>query len=256
MKNLFFLFLISIYHFTFAQCTSCYKMEDALVQPDSVTSLSFQKKDIDLFLENADKFKNLKSLDIVLMDLDKFPMEICSFTKLQFLSLHGNKLSELPDEFKNLRDLMFLNLDLNEFSELPTVLFDLDSLKELRIGGNNLTSVEDLYKITGLKEVYLGGLNAFYIGLPDMLRNPIKSLPHTIMKCSHLERISIHGTEIESLSEEILEHCRENEISIEYGKKQLDKKTSKRIPWNYRRITKTKTEGKITMHSGIPVSQE
>lgn len=107
-------------------------------------------------------------------------------TELNLASLYIN---EIPAEIRGLKNIRKLDLSYNDISIIHFgVLVEFDSLKDLRLEGNNITQVSDSISL-------LEALEAF-----DLSSNLIDSLPKTIYDLTMLRDLDISNTGVKKLS--------------------------------------------------------
>ncbi|MDO5759401.1 MAG: hypothetical protein Q4Q06_00080 [Bacteroidota bacterium] len=120
-----FLSLLSLY--AYAQGLTCYNIQEALQNKDSVTTLILKKQ-------------NLK----------EFPLEILSLSNLQRLDISRNYIDHIPKEIAELKQLHYLNAAQNMLSYLPKELASLP-LDTLILWDNSIREFDESYKNTNLK---------------------------------------------------------------------------------------------------------
>lgn len=98
---------------------------------------------------------NLHRLDLSYNQLAVIPARAFQGVDvLSFLALDNNRISEVaPDSLDNLTNLADLNLNENQLTAIPRVVGRLALLKTLDLGGNLITSLEDM-PVKGLQFLY------------------------------------------------------------------------------------------------------
>lgn len=132
--------------------------------------------------------------------------------------LHWTNLSSRVDlaAFTNvLKSVDYLNLDYNKFTNVDAVV-EFPALKWLRLNSNNLSSLptDGLERLSKLRKIYLAD-NKFSV-VPEQLKNlsslksidlsgniGIKEVPDWMAKMQGLEDLSLSGTSIEKLPDDI-----------------------------------------------------
>ncbi|MBR1770013.1 MAG: leucine-rich repeat domain-containing protein [Bacteroidales bacterium] len=130
--NLFFLFLTS---WIFAQGLTCRSLQEALENPDSVTSLILKKQKLKEFPSEILQLRNLERLDISRNQINEIPKEISLLTKLHYINAAQNYLSSLPVEMASMQidtlilwDNMIRKFD-TSFANLPLKYLDLRAIQ-------------------------------------------------------------------------------------------------------------------------------
>ena len=131
---------------------------------------------------------------------------------------HWTNLSSRVDlaAFTNvLKSVDYLNLDYNKFTNVDAVV-EFPALKWLRLNSNNLSSLptDGLERLSKLRKIYLAD-NKFSV-VPEQLKNlsslksidlsgniGIKEVPDWMAKMQGLEDLSLSGTSIEKLPDDI-----------------------------------------------------
>ncbi|MGH0139596.1 UNVERIFIED_CONTAM: hypothetical protein FKN15_014699 [Acipenser sinensis] len=118
------------------------------------------KKCQKFLIGNLEEMPLDKMVDVSRSQLRRFPVQICNFTRLVKLYLNDNKLRNLPQllivvcslkqlsilyrlhalpsELSLLKELKTLWIETNYFSDFPDVICELQSLKTLHVGYNQL----------------------------------------------------------------------------------------------------------------------
>lgn len=120
-------FLCCFCLFVSAQGLTCYSIEEALQNKDSVTNLILKKQ-----------------------KLQKFPLEILNFKNLERLDISRNYIKELPTEISQLKRLHYLNAAQNLLSSLPAEMSSM-VLDTLILWDNSIREFDESFKNLNLK---------------------------------------------------------------------------------------------------------
>ncbi|WMV51544.1 hypothetical protein MTR67_044929 [Solanum verrucosum] len=168
-----------------------------------------------LLKSTPNQFEILRELEILRVDSELPLLNLCSnLTSLVMLRVYGvTALTCFPDEIlRNNVSLQFLSVEeCREFHELPQSLYNLHSLKILRIG--RCPSFSSFSVPSG--ENYLTSLQKFWLWNCDGLTNlPSGMLEHCrsleslrVDYCKNLVSFPLHVGEMHSLSHLALSHC-------------------------------------------------
>ena len=131
--------------------------------------------------------------------LTEFPRELFELKDtLEFLDLSGNQLSELPADFDLFTRLKILFLSQNNFIVFPEILAKCPSLTMIGMRSNSILEIPEN-------------------SLPEKLQwlilteNKIEKLPHSIGKCSFLQKFAISGNLLKDLPDE-MQNCKRLEL--------------------------------------------
>lgn len=131
--------------------------------------------------------------------LTKFPRELFELKDtLEFLDLSGNQLTELPVDFDSFTKLKILFLSKNNFTIFPEILAKCPSLTMIGMRSNLIVEIPE---------------NSFPEKLQWLIltENKIEKLPHSIGKCSFLQKFAISGNLLKELPEE-MQNCKRLEL--------------------------------------------
>ena len=135
------------------------KIEDAIVNPDSVIKLILRKQKLTTIPREIFSFKNLEYLDLSKNKLDSIPLEITQLKKLKVLLLARNQIKVVPPEIYLLTDLKILNMSSNDITILPKGIRALSQLEELDIWNTSVGDLpNDIEKIKSLRVVDMRGI--------------------------------------------------------------------------------------------------
>lgn len=164
-------------------------LEATLADPEKVTELILQGKNLKEIPEGLKEFKNLKTLYFEgnpEVDFDVLVSYLAELPNLQELSLAENNLKQLPEGLTKLEKLHSIWLDVNpelDFQQAFSVLKNIPALEELFLNDNQLKNLpENISEIQQLKHLHLN-------------YNPIKTFPNTITNLENLELIALIGME-------------------------------------------------------------
>ncbi|MDH5404112.1 MAG: leucine-rich repeat domain-containing protein, partial [Candidatus Heimdallarchaeota archaeon] len=140
---------------------------------------------------------------------------ISELTQLQILRLIGCELTELPSEILNLKNLIVLDLSNNLFDKLPESCLELDSLTELNLDMNRISSIKIEKEIPRLKKLMLSKNNIYSIdssisNLSNIEEiyldsNILAKLPESLIQLKQLKTISLLINHIQELPPELSE---------------------------------------------------
>jgi hypothetical protein len=143
-------------------------LQEALMNPDSITTLKIYSKNNTKWIPEIERLKNLTHLEIT-SGMNEIPDEISKFTKLQSLTVTQSNIQKISPKLAELTELTELDLFLNELTEFPKVILELKNLKRLTIGANEISSLpEDINKLEHLE--YL-----------SMTSTQVKTLPKSMV---------------------------------------------------------------------------
>jgi Leucine-rich repeat (LRR) protein len=117
------IFILSVFYsvLSFGQCTDCKSLKEAMIKPETVTSLRlnpfYDQVKLTSFPEGISSMKRLKILYVTDHQLTQVPVFIGELKNLKELSLAGNNLTTIPEEIFMLTNLKELILFDNEFSK-------------------------------------------------------------------------------------------------------------------------------------------
>lgn len=147
----------------FGQCTTCYNLTEALLDPQQVKEINLNAEALKSIPGEIEKFPNLERLILsnnqlmeVSLDFSKLPklkqlnlsnnpgLAVFSFPEsfyllpLEYLNLSGNALEALPNSIGKLTALQTLDLSRNNISSLPMELSNNKTLHTLLLSDNQL----------------------------------------------------------------------------------------------------------------------
>ncbi len=118
-----------------------------------------------------DDLKRIKFLSLGDCRLTKIPESILNLTTLQGIDLTANEITYIPERISNLTELRTIDLTNNNFLEIPTQLAkchklqyidlinsegtNVDKLKSVNVGVNEVKVICDLNEFKSLKALYL-----------------------------------------------------------------------------------------------------
>lgn len=143
------------------------------------------------------------------------PNEIFQFADdIEILDLAQGELTELPENFADLHKLRIVFFSRNPFTEIPKVLAQCKNLTMAGFKSCRLTTWSENVLPTSLR----------WLVLTD---NQLTSIPKSIGKLIHLQKLSLAGNQISALPDE-MQNCKQLEL-IRLGANQL-KQTPHWIP--------------------------
>lgn len=115
---------------------------------------SSRQSAFDNILRRLPEDTKLERLHFNSSQLSYIPESIRKLSNLKELDLSANqKLSSLPGVFSHLKKLETLNIGVCGFTEFPKILFEIKTLKSVRIDGNNITDVGCTFENSPFKEI-------------------------------------------------------------------------------------------------------
>ncbi len=147
-------------------------------RPDTITSLQLSNCGLKKLPEKLLLFKNLTNLDLEDNDLSNADLSIlASLTKMRTVSFSRCNLNEFPNVIFHFKQLHRLDLYNNNIKALPLGLFQMTSLRELQIGGNDYSFLPA--EIGNLKNLEMLSLES----------TQVRSFPKSILKLTKLKVI-------------------------------------------------------------------
>ncbi|KAJ8888030.1 hypothetical protein PR048_007515, partial [Dryococelus australis] len=161
-------------------------------------------------------FRNLTILDISFNSFSAIPEVItqCSLTCLIATS-NCLRSDSFPKSFSQMKDLKELHLGGNNLTAFPEQILELPRLKYLYLGSNRIANIPpDVRKLTRLQFLYLGGNQL--TDVPESLSelhsleglilcdNQIETLPSTIANLTNLRTLLLHQNKLQTLPTEII----------------------------------------------------
>jgi hypothetical protein len=126
-------------------------LQEALMSPDTVTSLKLIDKKVSEWFPEIERLTNLTRLEISIT-LNEIPNAISKLPKLQELRMENCNIQKISPQLAQLKELRDLNLFSNKLTEFPTVILNLKKLKRLNIGANKISSLPaDINKLEQLE---------------------------------------------------------------------------------------------------------
>ena len=102
-------------------------------------------------------------------DFSKIPEEIGQITSLTYLDLSAHSFSVFPESISQLSNLKTLKMRFCKFSRLDSYFSKLTALEYLDLRDNELISIEPLYALQNLKQLFLNKNQL--IALPTSIGN-------------------------------------------------------------------------------------
>lgn len=168
-------FLFLFFSSAWAQTTEDDFLSGELVNPEEVTILFLENKNLTDLPDTFEKFVNLETLYLSGNQLTNLPKSLTSLKSLKTLDLSDNKLKQLPENFKNLENLEMLLLNNNQLTSFDISICSFKNLDFLHINNNLIPAIPDcIADLSKLTSVGIGG-------------NPFTSFPSSITKLSNLE---------------------------------------------------------------------
>lgn len=138
-----FAFFCSYSTLLFGQCTSCYNMTEALLDPLQVKTLNLNAEGLRELPKDLEKFSNLETLILSNNKLTELKLDFGSLTKLNHLDLSNNpglSVFSLPESFYTM-PLSYLNLSQNSLDALPGNLGKFSQLQHLDASHNSIQAL-------------------------------------------------------------------------------------------------------------------
>lgn len=142
----------------------------------------------------ADKLpKSVKASEASQLTLRKTNLaelpDLKQYVNITLLNVSFNQLKALPPEIGILRNLTVFNAQQNLITNagLPTEFFELDSLKDLNLSYNRLTSLDHFNSLTALTKLNVSG-------------NEIAAVPDDIVELQCLEVVLLHNNKLKVVS--------------------------------------------------------
>lgn len=189
MKYFFLVFLSLFLNNAVAQSTEDDFLAGKLENPEEITVLFLENRNLTELPDIFDKLPNLETLYLSGNQLDILPKSLLNLKNLKTLDLSDNKMVQLPKGFDNLKDLEMLVLNNNKLTSFDLSLCNLKNLDFLHVSNNQIPEISDcITNLTKLTSLGIGG-------------NPFANFPVSIMKLSKLEILLYENqnTEIPSL---------------------------------------------------------
>ncbi|MDI1316425.1 leucine-rich repeat domain-containing protein [Flavobacterium sp.] len=167
MKKSFLTYLIVVLLISFSTYsqieTGKQNIENALLNPEKITSLDLSNSKEDISKIDFSKFVNLEYLTLKNDHLKKIPESISKLKSLKILDLSGNDFKKLPDSFSDLSNLEEIYLNDEKNLNLPKtlkVLMKLPKLKTLHLENDNIESLpSEILNFNNLEYLYLNNNN-------------------------------------------------------------------------------------------------
>ena len=147
-------------------------------------------RELDLILNNLEKYKSLDSANLCNRNLKMLPPRILNALQLKYLYLNGNKLIYEPD-IGNLTQLEELCMENNQLSLIPDTYGSLKQLKCLSLSNNSIKCLNTSL-MTSLNQ-----LNILWLNSCELLYLP-KEIGHLV----HLEKIGLRSNCLVDLPDE------------------------------------------------------
>jgi Leucine-rich repeat (LRR) protein len=126
-------------------------LDEALRNPESVTSLNLKGKGLSELPASIGLLVNLQHLDLSANHLTDLPGTLFTLKKLKYLNLSANRLTFLPVAISKLKNLQELEIAFNRISAIPKEIGTLSKLKRFMAAKNNLKSVPvEMAKLTSM----------------------------------------------------------------------------------------------------------
>ena len=154
--------------------------------------------------------KALEHVNLSQNQLRDLPASTKELGRLQHLDLSQNKLMRLPPIMGEFKDLSYLNLNLNQFFSqsysIPDSLGELESLRTLNMGNNQLEFLPDCFTNLSLERL-------------DLSNNSISFLPEDLSKWNGLKQLYLQNNPIIKLGDNLkhlssLEYLNLDHVSI------------------------------------------
>lgn len=140
-----------------AQCTQCFSLEEALIEPNQVESLTLRGQGYLQIPKEIEAFPHLKKLDLsvnLLIELDPSSLELPELEELIITQNPGMYVFELDGLAKSLPALKSLDLSQNGIRFISPSLGDLSTLEFLNLSSNRIEVLPGEFdKMVNLKSV-------------------------------------------------------------------------------------------------------
>jgi Leucine-rich repeat (LRR) protein len=242
-------------------------LSEMLETPDSVRIVDFNNRgkiEMDEFIKNIEKFKNLEVIQIRDSEIDSIPYSFCTLKKLIYidisickiskglenlalinelviLDLSSNQISYIPENISKLKKLVFLDLSENCIKKIPNSFKKFESLKRLDLYSNKITNhftfppklswldmswcgLKDISWILSQKKLQL---NLTYLNLAE---NQIIDMPKSMDKFTSLFALFLNNNKIQTINCNFIPL---NKLSwLDFSNNQLNKQTIEEIKKN------------------------
>lgn len=182
-----------------AQCSSCYSIENALVDPSRV-----------------------KELVLVNKGLTEIPEEISRFSNLEYLNLSQNQLLAIDDRLSN--NLHLTSLDLSHNTGLSLIscsdsFFDLPMLRTLNLSHNYAAILHPaLGKMKSLESLYLAN-------------NSFRSIPQSLAELPQLKILDLANNGLEEVHQAFADLWQLNYLDISGNFKKVQYETMNNLKY-------------------------
>ena len=130
-------------------------LQEALLNPDEVTSLKLVDKTVIEWIPEIERLKNLTHLEMS-TSINEIPDAISKLPRLQYLALENSRIQKISPQLAQLTELKDLNLFSNKLTEFPSDILELKNLKRLNIGANKISNLpEEINKLEQLEYLSL-----------------------------------------------------------------------------------------------------
>lgn len=140
-----------------AQCTQCFSLEEALIEPERVESLTLRGQGYLQIPKEIEDFPHLKKLDLsvnLLIELDPSLLELPELEELIITQNPGMYVFEMKGLANSLPALKSLDLSQNGIRFISPALGELSSLERLNLASNQIDFLPGEFdKMANLKSV-------------------------------------------------------------------------------------------------------
>jgi internalin A len=142
---------------------------DSLALFKSIEDLTLSNWNLNVIPSSIRELRQLKRLSLDGLGLSELPEWLSELSLEQFAAV-SNQLSSVPDSFRKFKKMRFLDLSWNPLKQIPPSIFDLISLKKLRLRSCELVKIPStVLQLTILDELICK-------------ENPIESPPKEVVK--------------------------------------------------------------------------
>jgi Leucine-rich repeat (LRR) protein len=120
----------------------CTSLQEALLEPESITHLKLRGADLDSIPELISKFTNLMYLDLSKNNIKKIDQTIFNLRSLKELNLSKNQITIIPDAIGGMDVLERLIINQNPISILPVSIAGCRSLEYIDAWGTDIDQLD------------------------------------------------------------------------------------------------------------------
>lgn len=185
---------VTIANFNTIQCSELYNI---IAKYPEAEKLQLTTSELDgECLKIVNQFPQIKHVTLAQYGTNALPKEIGELKHIEQLDIVGNLLLGLPKEIEQLKNLKHLKIESKNIIILPDILGNISSLKTLNLkDAPYIDQLPDsIGRLENLEDLIIFNLN---------IRSPLRQLPDAIVKCKNLKKLSIEGTTLSCIPEQI-----------------------------------------------------